>query len=97
MIQKVREQRSDFNNCQAISKSPILSKAKLYYYQIVLVIYKIIGYFVDFAQTNSSWTHGHMSKIWPKLLNQQKLVKLYPPCTVNSLLSFKKDYSASTL
>ena len=65
MIQKVREQRSDFNNSQAISKSPILSKAKLYYYQIVLVIYKIIGYFVDFAQTNSTWTHGHMSKIWP--------------------------------
>jgi alpha-1,2-mannosyltransferase len=70
MIQKVKDQRSDFNNSQAISKSPLLSKAKLFYYKFVLVIYKMIGYFVDFAQTNSTWTHGHMSTIWPRLLSK---------------------------
>jgi alpha-1,2-mannosyltransferase len=90
MLQKVREQRSDFNNSQAISKSPILSKAKLAYYYIVFIIYKIIGRFVDFAQANSTWTHEHMKKIWPSLHNSGKLTKLYPPCTVDRLLVLKK-------
>lgn len=56
----------------------------------MLKIYKLIGKAVDFAQTNSTWTHGHMSLLWPNLLNKNLLVKLYPPCTVNSLLKFKK-------
>lgn len=90
MLQKVREQRSDFNNSQAISKSPILSKAKLAYYYLVFIIYKIIGKFVDFAQTNSTWTHEHMKKIWPSLYISGKLTKLYPPCTVDRLLVLRK-------
>jgi alpha-1,2-mannosyltransferase len=90
MIQKVRDQRQDFNNSGLISKSPILSKAKLIYYQVVLQVYRLIGRFVDFAQTNSSWTHGHMSLLWPTLLKTGRLVKLYPPCTVNSLLTITK-------
>ena len=90
MIQKVREQRQDFNNSGVISKSPILSKAKLIYYILVLKVYRLIGKAVDFAQTNSSWTHGHMSLLWPKLLKTGRLVKLYPPCTVNSLLTLQK-------
>lgn len=67
MIQKVREQRADFNNSAVISKSPVLSKAKLFYYIFVLKVYKMIGRAVDFAQTNSSWTHSHMSSLWPNL------------------------------
>jgi alpha-1,2-mannosyltransferase len=90
MLQKVREQRSDFNNSQAISKSPLLSKAKLYYYYLVFIAYKLIGRFVDFAQTNSSWTHEHMKKLWPRLFDSGKLTKLYPPCTVDRLLVLKK-------
>ncbi len=90
MLQKVREQRSDFNNSQAISKSPLLSKAKLCYYYIVFIIYKIIGKFVDFAQANSTWTHEHMKKIWPSLYKSGKLTKLYPPCTVDRLLVLRK-------
>ena len=90
MLQKVREQRADFNNSQAISRSPILSKAKLYYYYAVFLAYKVIGRFVDFAQTNSTWTHGHMSKMWPWLVSKGKLTKLYPPCTVDRLLTIEK-------
>ena len=94
MIQKVREQKADFNNSQVISKSPLLSKAKLYYYIIVLKIYKLIGRAVDFAQTNSSWTHDHMSLIWTNLAKKDKLVKLHPPCTVDPLLNIKKPDSS---
>jgi alpha-1,2-mannosyltransferase len=65
MIEKVREKRADFNNSSVISRSPFLSKAKLVYYIIVLKIYKLIGKAVDFAQTNSSWTHNHMRNLWP--------------------------------
>lgn len=90
MIEKVREQRVDFNNSALISKSPLLSKAKLYYYIFVLKVYKLIGKTVDFAQTNSSWTHGHMSKLWSQLAKKGMLTKLYPPCTVSPLLKIAK-------
>jgi len=90
MIQKVREQRPDFNNSQTISRSSLLSKLKLYYYIIVLNVYKFIGKSVDLAQTNSSWTHNHMSGLWSSLEKEGKLIKLYPPCTVNKLLKLKK-------
>jgi alpha-1,2-mannosyltransferase len=90
MIQKVREQRVDFNNSQLISRSPLLSKAKLVYYLVVLKVYKMIGRTVDFAFTNSSWTHNHMSALWPQLNKKDKLHKVYPPCTVDSLLEIKK-------
>lgn len=90
MIQKVKEKRADFNNSQAISRSPFLSKGKVYYYQIIFLVYKITGWFVDFAQTNSSWTHNHMKGIWPHLLKRGKLAKLYPPCTVGPLLKVPK-------
>ena len=91
MIQKVREQRPDFNNSQTISRSALLSKLKLYYYIFVLNVYKLIGKFVDLAQTNSSWTHDHMSGLWSSLEKEGKLIKLYPPCTVNKLLKLKKS------
>ena len=90
MIEKVRTKRADFNNSQTISKSAFLSKAKLYYYLIILEVYKLIGRAVDFAQTNSSWTHNHMSLIWNNLKAKDKLYKLYPPCTVDKLLKMKK-------
>ena len=32
MIQKVKDNKADFNNSQTISKSPLLSKAKIIYY-----------------------------------------------------------------
>lgn len=82
MIEKVQSQRQDFNNSQLVSKSPFLSKAKVYYYKIILNLYKLIGKTVDFAQTNSSWTHGHMSKLWGSLNKKGLLQKVYPPCTV---------------
>lgn len=90
MIDKVRQQRADFNNSQLISRSPILSKAKLYYYLIVLKIYQLIGKTVDIAQTNSSWTHNHMTNLWPSLEKEGRLTKLYPPCTVDKLINVKK-------
>ena len=97
MINKVREGRADFNNSKAISNSAFLSLGKLYYYMLVLKIYKLIGRLVDFAQTNSSWTHNHMSLFWTHLVKKDKLVKLYPPCTVKPLLDIKKPDASKEL
>lgn len=90
MLDKVRHQRADFNNSQIISRSPLLSKLKLAYYYVIYFLYKGIGYFVDFAQTNSTWTHSHMTQIWQRLHKKGKLTKLYPPCTVHQLLQLAK-------
>lgn len=51
----------------SISNSPIKTKLKLFYYQTIFFLYKFNGFFVDFAQTNSSWTHNHMCQIWTGL------------------------------
>lgn len=64
---------------------------------IVLQVYKMIGRAVDVAQTNSSWTHNHMSSLWPHLLKKDKLIKLYPPCTVKPLLAIKKPDSSKEI
>ncbi len=51
----------------SISNSPVKTKLKIVYYQVIFILYKINGYFIDFAQTNSSWTHNHMKEIWKNL------------------------------
>jgi alpha-1,2-mannosyltransferase len=103
MIDKVKNRKSDFNNDQrlfinvnfSISNSFIKTKLKLFYYQAIFIVYKLNGYFVDFSQTNSTWTHDHMSKIWKNLYLNNKMVKLYPPCSVQALLNYKKNINSN--
>lgn len=81
MISRVREMRPSFNNSNAITSNSRLSSLKLIYYYILLTWYKSVGLFCDLALCNSSWTHGHISKLWGKA------VVLYPPCDVSSFLN----------
>lgn len=89
MIAKIRERRADYNNDTSISKSIWKTKAKLFYYYVVEFIYKLVRISVNSAQANSTWTQNHMKKIWGP-----HITRLYPPCSITDMLTFKKNYDA---
>lgn len=77
MVAKIRERRADYNNDASISQSAWKSNLKLIYYNVILLTYKLVRFTVKNAQANSSWTQGHMVKLWGPLIK-----KLYPPCSM---------------
>ena len=76
MLQKVRECRSSFNNSDDISRSKVRTNLKLIYYRLFAKLYGFVGRRNHVVMVNSTWTHGHISKIW----GPSKLYIVYPPC-----------------
>ncbi|MCQ2818938.1 MAG: glycosyltransferase [archaeon] len=62
------------------SKFKWIIPLKIYYYRLMLLIYKINGYRCKTVLCNSSWTKNHMDAIWK--IRQTYL--LYPPCSTKS-------------
>ena len=76
MLEKVRQSESSYNNSDRISHSRVLTNLKLMYYRLYAKLYGFVGRRNDVVMVNSTWTHGHISKIWaPK-----RLYIVYPPC-----------------
>ena len=88
MVEKIRSRRADFNNDSKISQSWLKTNLKLIYYRAILLAYKGLRFFVARFEANSSWTYNHMAKIW----GEKKIRKLYPPCSISSLLQYNKNY-----
>lgn len=84
MLERVRTGTLSYNNSAAITQSPILSRAKLAYYQFIFMAYRTCGKLVDSALVNSSWTEAHIRDAW----QGAKIKLLYPPCDVEK---FKPD------
>ncbi|KAH6586689.1 hypothetical protein BASA50_009948 [Batrachochytrium salamandrivorans] len=85
MIQKVQDRESNFNNSNDISNSVVLSNLKLAYYQAFSVLYGYVGSYADAVMVNSSWTLGHINKIWNIPL---RTAIVFPPCDTTSLSKF---------
>ena len=64
MLQRVREQRPSHNNDRLISGSVSISAAKLLYYRMFASAYSFVGSFADLVMVNSSWTEGHICRLW---------------------------------
>ena len=64
MSVKVRSRRAAHNNRGFIARSPVASWAKLVYYRIFSWMYGISGRCSDVTMVNSSWTEGHIAKLW---------------------------------
>lgn len=78
MIQKLRTK--SFNNSAIIASNSLLQNAKIFYYKYMQEIYSLCGKCCDLAFTNSTWTNGHMVRLW----NQCSSIKiLYPPCDLS--------------
>ena len=84
MIEKVRSSESSYNNSDRISQSRVLTNLKLYYYRIYAKLYGFAGRRNDIVMVNSTWTHGHISKIW----RSRNIYIIYPPCDTSSFEQF---------
>jgi len=91
MIEKVQSTESSFNNSERIRQSKVLTKLKLWYYWLLAWLYGIAGRRNDIVMVNSTWTHGHISKLW----RCPNIYIIYPPCDTSSFeqLPLRKNVS----
>ena len=99
MLQRVREQRPQYNNDVRISSSVTISIVKLVYYKIFAVFYSLAGHCAHLAFVNGSWTESHISGLWGTTTRKvnggeytPRLAKVFPPCNTEefSLLSLSE-------
>ncbi len=77
MISDIQSGVEGVHSRGVFGKFKIFKKLKVFYYRIIMALYRWNGSFVEFQMSNSSWTYNHMKKIWPHV----KREKLYPPCS----------------
>lgn len=88
MLQRVRDQRPQYNNDARISSSATISYFKLIYYRAFAFLYSLAGSCAEVAFVNSSWTEGHISGLWGTSKAKgtgpytPRLVKVFPPCNI---------------
>lgn len=86
MLQRVRDQRPQYNNDASITSSVTVSFIKLTYYRLFAVAYSLAGRCAELAFVNSSWTEGHISGLWGTSKSKgggaytPRLAKVFPPC-----------------
>lgn len=84
MMRKIVSRRGAFNNRDFIARNPFLTLAKLTYYRVFAVLYKVAGRFADIVMVNSSWTEEHINSLWKRPMITYKV---YPPCDTSDLQS----------
>jgi alpha-1,2-mannosyltransferase len=84
MLEQVRERRPTYNNRRLITNSSNVSQIKLIYYRIFAYLYGWCGKCAQMAYCNSSWTQGHIERIWA--LPSRAIHLVYPPCDVKQFL-----------
>jgi alpha-1,2-mannosyltransferase len=74
--------QGSFNNDDAVSKSAVLTWAKVVYYRVFARLYGAVGSISEVVLVNSSWTHGHIASLWrvPAITTI-----VYPPCNTADL------------
>lgn len=92
MIEKVRSSESSYNNSSRISQSRILTNLKMIYYRFYAKLYGFAGRRNDVVMVNSTWTHGHVSKIW----GTRNIYIIYPPCDTSSFQQLPLQRSGET-
>ncbi|ESP04419.1 hypothetical protein LOTGIDRAFT_198678 [Lottia gigantea] len=88
MLEKVTERRESYNNASFISKSVVLSQAKLLYYKLFAYLYGVAGKRADVIMVNSTWTLNHINSLWKA---DFKTNIVYPPCDVTEFVTIPAD------
>jgi alpha-1,2-mannosyltransferase len=84
MLDLVEQRKTSFNNRAVISKSLLLSRAKLIYYRFLAAAYGVAGRASHATMVNSSWTQRHISEIWGETPIPHVV---FPPCNTVNLQS----------
>lgn len=87
MLESVTNQEAAFNNRRFISRSTFLTNLKLIYYHIFAKLYGFMGRHADIVMANSSWTKGHIEKIW----KTNEVILLHPPCNYSAFKNLPLD------
>jgi len=85
MLDRVAQRRGAHNNASFISRSLVLSRAKLVYYKLFAYAYSVAGNRADVVMVNSSWTLGHIRTLWTGA--GERTVVVHPPCDVEGFLT----------
>ena len=64
------------------ANSPALSEAKAVYYRLFAFFYGAAGRCSSVIMVNSSWTLGHVSRVWKC---PHRILRVFPPCDTASL------------
>ena len=84
MIYQVQNNKPGVHSRGNLNKNKFIRKIKIFYYNLILKIYKIMGNkCLSFAYVNSTWTFNHMKETWDELYKTNKLIILYPPCSIS--------------
>ena len=84
MINQVQHNQPGVHSQGRLNKFPIFKKFKIYYYKLILKLYELMGNkCLSFAYVNSTWTYNHMKDLWKQLFKNEKLLILYPPCSIS--------------
>ncbi|EIE21183.1 glycosyl transferase [Coccomyxa subellipsoidea C-169] len=94
MLQRVTSRQATYNNDVAVAGSPLMSLVKVVYYYIFAAAYGAVGGCTNVVMVNSSWTRGHVSRLW-WTFTQPLLV--YPPCNVSHLAALPLDRKLKSL
>jgi alpha-1,2-mannosyltransferase len=81
MLNNVAKRNFAFNNRYLISRSKILTSAKMFYYKIFSKLYSLCGRCASCIMVNSTWTLGHINNLWS--VNYRSNV-VFPPCDVET-------------
>lgn len=81
MFNRVKQKRNMYNNNSG--NSNLKTYAKLIYYRAFALAYGLVGSYCEIAAVNSSWTFGHIIKLWNS--NYTKIHTVYPPVNVSNL------------
>ncbi|GAB4822152.1 hypothetical protein N2152v2_009198 [Parachlorella kessleri] len=88
MLERVRERHNTYNNDSGVSQSWVKSAVKLAYYHLFALLYGAVGAFASVVMVNSSWTRRHISELWWRWGEPQRV---YPPCDTEALLELPLD------
>ena len=84
MIYQVQNNKPGVHSRGNLNKNKFIRKIKIWYYNLILKVYKIMGNkCLSFAYVNSTWTFNHMKETWDELYKTNKLIILYPPCSIS--------------
>lgn len=90
MLDRVWAQEASYNNDATIAGSTLASLVKVAYYHLIALAYGLTGGCAHVVMVNSSWTRGHIERLWWRRRRGSTHL-VYPPCDTEELQRLPLD------